>query len=257
MHPRAKKAMMGTLVACFMCQTYLVYSDGDTDVQLEGEALRGAEVWHEEGCQTCHQLYGFGGFLGPDLTNSASNLGAGFDERLAFVLESGPGQMPAFELEEGDAAALGAFLRAMDETGVGVARAARPERGGSEFERAVAASFDRDTPEGVRRGFEAFRARPCQACHRPFTDVPSGPPDLSKATERVARDELLEVLREGRSPSMPVPQPPLSGDESQDLLMFLDWLGDHRSTLTSWKPEEDAPTIELSELPWWEYEGAP
>ncbi|MCH7870146.1 MAG: c-type cytochrome, partial [Planctomycetes bacterium] len=32
-------------------------------------AKSGLAIWRENNCQACHQIYGYGGFLGPDLTN--------------------------------------------------------------------------------------------------------------------------------------------------------------------------------------------
>ena len=50
----------------------------DTPVRtppLDDLARAGRALWHDHNCQTCHQIYGFGGFLGPDVTNGAQRLG--------------------------------------------------------------------------------------------------------------------------------------------------------------------------------------
>ena len=70
--PTGKVWMLGILALCFVSQTYLVYADPTETRVLEGEELAGRRVWLANNCQACHQLYGFGGFLGPDLTNAAS-----------------------------------------------------------------------------------------------------------------------------------------------------------------------------------------
>ena len=93
--PTAKKIMMAFLVAAFAVQTALVYSDEPTG-PIDEEAIRGRELWHDNGCQVCHQFYGQGGFLGPDLTNAYSSVDT---VRLRSLLTIGSGQMPAIGLD--------------------------------------------------------------------------------------------------------------------------------------------------------------
>ncbi len=80
-----KKVMLTCLVAAFGVQTVLVYTDERQD-PLSDIELRGRALWHENACQVCHQIYGQGGFLGPDLTNVASRLE---DSRLESLLTVG------------------------------------------------------------------------------------------------------------------------------------------------------------------------
>ena len=99
------------LLGAFSFQSWLVYSDptGRIDA-LSPEAAAGRTLWMQNGCQTCHQLHGFGGFLGPDLTNAAQHLTRA---RLDSVLTIGAGQMPAFGFSGSERAALSAFFDAM------------------------------------------------------------------------------------------------------------------------------------------------
>ncbi len=252
MKPGSKKITIAALVACFVAQTYLVYSDETASASLDPQGLRGAELWHSEACQTCHQIYGFGGFLGPDLTNTATELGASFDARLHFVLETGPGQMPEFDLDDEEVAAIGEFLRAMDRTGRGQAHAPVGESRGRPFEVAIEASFDAGTSMSIRRGFETYKSRPCQACHRAFEDVPDGPPDLSLAARRLSSQQLEDVLQHGRAPGMPVPRPAFNTEEREDVKDFFVWLAAERDTLKQWVPSDTAE-FSFEALPWWEY----
>jgi nitric oxide reductase subunit C len=254
MKAQSKKVMMLGLVACFVVQTWLVYSDAPSRVQHDELALEGATLWHEQACQSCHQLHGFGGFLGPDLTNVASDLGASFDDRLVGALDTGPGQMPAYELDAGQVRALAAFLRDLDRGGVGVAHLPASVRGATWFEREAQSAFDENTPASVQRGFEVLRTRPCQGCHRPFADVPGGPPDLSMAAARLSPDELHAVLREGRGQAMPKPLPELADDERADLVAFLTWLSERRTELDMSEPSGRDMAVALAALPWWEYD---
>ena len=111
--PSTRRTLLAGLVLCFGVQTWLVYSDEPSGVRLEGEELAGAHAWQRHNCQSCHQLYGFGGFLGPDLTNAADRLGPdGLRQRLEQVVTEGAGQMPAFDTSPDERAALVAFLQA-------------------------------------------------------------------------------------------------------------------------------------------------
>lgn len=80
------------------------------------KAASGRLVWQKYNCQSCHQLYGLGGYLGPDLTNviSAKNKGEHFVKGL---IRSGSRQMPGFPLSETEMEALIEFLRSTDESG--------------------------------------------------------------------------------------------------------------------------------------------
>ncbi len=56
--------------------------------------LQGAMVFHERGCQYCHQIHGEGGDWGPDLTNVSSRMGS---EQIAVRIVQGIGNMPAYQ----------------------------------------------------------------------------------------------------------------------------------------------------------------
>ena len=90
MNTGTRKILLVSLVLVFFVQTWFVYSDeaGRATPALSAEAARGRELWHEHNCQSCHQIHGFGGFLGPDLTNATLRL---TDARLEAVLTGGAG----------------------------------------------------------------------------------------------------------------------------------------------------------------------
>jgi nitric oxide reductase subunit C len=75
----------------------------------------GAEVWRSENCIACHAIYGLGGHLGPDLTNTIARLGAA---GAAAKVAAGGGRMPRFALTQEAAANLIAWLAYIDATGV-------------------------------------------------------------------------------------------------------------------------------------------
>lgn len=78
----------------------------------------GRLVWQNYNCENCHQLYGLGGHLGPDLTNEYSKLN--YDEEvLRAFLKGGFSQMPRFNLSAEEEEALIEFLKAVDVSGSG------------------------------------------------------------------------------------------------------------------------------------------
>lgn len=81
---------------------------------LPEPSSRGKRVWQERSCSTCHQLYGLGGFLGPDLTNAMRRLDAAY---VADLLRNGKGEMPALGLSGGEIDVLISFLESVDRSG--------------------------------------------------------------------------------------------------------------------------------------------
>jgi nitric oxide reductase subunit C len=250
MPPAGRRALLAVLVLTFVGQTWLVYGDEGTEVRLEGDALAGSQLWHDGGCQTCHQIYGYGGFIGPDLTNLRGRLGApGMAARLDDVLVTGPGQMPDFGMPPEDRARIGAFLTEMDRTGSGQARLLGGPSG-SVWAQAIQTTLDDSGTAAARRGFAAFEARPCQACHVPLAASPVGAPDLSDVTERLDTAALTEVLRSGRAPTMPAPAPAFTPAELTDVVAWFEWMAAHRAELGA----TEGSSMTWANLPWWEFE---
>jgi nitric oxide reductase subunit C len=76
----------------------------------------GRLVWQKYNCQACHQIYGLGGYLGPDLTNEYSRTGKNENLIKAFIV-NGAKQMPGFKMSEFEMKKLVGFLIACDSTG--------------------------------------------------------------------------------------------------------------------------------------------
>lgn len=81
---------------------------------MSDEARHGQFLFQQHNCVACHQFYGLGGYMGPDLTNVVSNRGSAYAR--AFLM-SGTQRMPNFNLNDAELDALLAFLEFVDTTG--------------------------------------------------------------------------------------------------------------------------------------------
>ena len=93
-----------------------VYTDVPARGKLSPKAMQGQRLWQENNCAACHQFYGLGGYLGPDLTNLASTPGKD-TAYIKAMLKSGIGARPTFDFDPSQEDALVAFLREVDRTG--------------------------------------------------------------------------------------------------------------------------------------------
>ena len=111
-----KKWLYGLLVLSFAVYTGRVYRLPGPRESMDRQALEGKMIWQKKNCTACHQLYGLGGFLGPDLTNVMSSPGRSPEYIRAFVT-GGTATMPSFQLSDDEFESLVAFLRHVDSSG--------------------------------------------------------------------------------------------------------------------------------------------
>ncbi len=83
---------------------------------MSSKAIAGEQVYQDFNCAACHQLYGLGGYLGPDLTNVISLPEKG-PEYVHSIINSGVQAMPKFNLSDKKRNQLVAFLTHVDKTG--------------------------------------------------------------------------------------------------------------------------------------------
>jgi len=104
------------LVVFVITYNIIVYTSATnkTSFLINDKALLGEGIWQENNCAACHQFYGLGGYLGPDLTNIISNKGR--DYAKAFF-NSGIKSMPKFNFTDDEKDALASFLEHVDSTG--------------------------------------------------------------------------------------------------------------------------------------------
>lgn len=117
------------LICCFTLYNANIYMGKENygRVRLSENGLKGEQLWLENNCNSCHQLYGLGGYLGPDLTNVASTKSP---EIIKIFLVSGVKSMPVFSFSEQEKDYLVQFLKEVNETGYYPNKGAKIEKTG-------------------------------------------------------------------------------------------------------------------------------
>ena len=114
-----------TVIFIILCALFIIYSLNIYLIPLninkvvnydKKKANDGKIIWQNYNCQNCHQLYGLGGYLGPDLTNVYSNPAKG-EKVIRALITSGVKQMPKFNINEEGISSLIEFLKSVDATG--------------------------------------------------------------------------------------------------------------------------------------------
>jgi nitric oxide reductase subunit C len=249
-HLGLRKLLMALLLASFAGQSALVYFD-DTADKLPGLSelgVKGRRIWHDHNCGVCHQVYGFGGFLGPDLTNAAQRLPR---SRYEEVLTLGTAQMPAFHFTSQQISAVEQFLIELDRTGIGVARQAPPIGSRSLLAALDAHAVQSPPPDAARRGMATFQ-KYCTACHVPLQATPLGfntAPDLSSVVSRLDDAAIRTTIVQGRPAKGMMSWPMLDAAAVDDVIAFFHWLGRERNTIAA----RVAGLGTAQPLPWWEF----
>lgn len=75
----------------------------------------GKQLYQQKNCQACHQLYGLGGYLGPELTTAYSDKNSG-ERFIRAMLKAGGNRMPDFHFTASEIDALTAYLKYVDAT---------------------------------------------------------------------------------------------------------------------------------------------
>lgn len=126
-HKMIKQDRMKITIFLFLFIAYIVYSiiiytKGTKEVVSVSnsemtEISRGKLLFQQYNCTACHQLYGLGGYLGPELTTAYSDKNRG-ESLMRSFLKNGGAQMPDFHLREKDINALISFLKYVDKTAI-------------------------------------------------------------------------------------------------------------------------------------------
>jgi len=110
-----KLIVAALLVVTFLGYSlYLYLSLPVKSTPITEETRNGKTAWQQYNCSACHQVYGLGGYLGPDLTNTYSLRGPAY---IKAFLQSGTATMPDFHLSREEMDALIAYLQNIDRSG--------------------------------------------------------------------------------------------------------------------------------------------
>ncbi len=238
-----RTSLYALAVSCYFAFGVLVYRDNPSGNQAAFYALSesgqaGLSIWRRNNCHVCHQLYGFGGYLGPDLTHLAARVD---NESFAQILRGGVGPMPHFELPEADVAHLFQFLTEINQSGQGhLAVDGRYPTWSEVFDRLRTAG----RTAGQTTGIELFESRQCGQCHQPLRLGKLAAPDLSLTWVRETRLSMQTSLVHGRG-NMPFYG--FSHAQLDELVEFLKHLHQTR--------QHFQPVIEQRPpLPWFNYQ---
>jgi len=118
------KVIIAVILAIgFVCYTGYIYSAlPGRHKMVTAKEDAGKALWQKHNCTACHQIYGLGGFLGPDLTNVYSQKGEGY---IRAFLGNGNLTMPAYDLSEEEILAFLSYLKHVDESGISDPRSFR------------------------------------------------------------------------------------------------------------------------------------
>ena len=109
------------LFGAFLLYSLFVYTDG-TRIgipAMNASAIRGKQLFQQHNCAACHQVYGLGGYLGPELTTVMSQKGKG-EVYVRAILKAGTARMPDFRLTDAETADLAEYLRHIDQTATAI-----------------------------------------------------------------------------------------------------------------------------------------
>ncbi len=111
-----------SLFAAYLVYSIIVYTMG-TEKNIVVSATEqiqiknGSHLFQKYNCTACHQLYGLGGFLGPELTTAYSDPARGELFMTAF-LKGGGQRMPNFHFKDEEIRSLIQFLKYVDTTAI-------------------------------------------------------------------------------------------------------------------------------------------
>jgi nitric oxide reductase subunit C len=111
-----------SLFVAYLLYSIIVYTKGtEKNIAVsEQEQLNiknGSLLFQQYNCTACHQLYGLGGYLGPELTTAYSDPGRG-ELYMKVFLKAGGRRMPNYHFKEEEINALISFLKYVDASAI-------------------------------------------------------------------------------------------------------------------------------------------
>lgn len=110
-----KGKIIWLMVIIFLSYTAFLYASLPSESGIISTSVySGKQIWQKNNCGSCHQVYGLGGYLGPDLTNVYSTKG---ETVIRSLVQYGTSVMPSFKLGEKDLNDLVMYLKSVDASG--------------------------------------------------------------------------------------------------------------------------------------------
>ena len=112
---KRKMIVLVLFVAAYLIYSFTLYTSLPVKQCLvDKRAGNGMLVWQKYNCNACHQLYGLGGYLGPDLTNVYSKRSEAF---IKAFLKNGTTTMPNFNINDYEMNCLLKYFNTIDNSG--------------------------------------------------------------------------------------------------------------------------------------------
>ena len=108
--------VFGGLFISYVLYSLLVYTEGtENKIAVTPDVQQGKLLYQKYNCASCHQLYGLGGYLGPELTTAWSDPHRG-EAFMRTFLQGGGRRMPNFKFSEKEINAILRYLQYVDAT---------------------------------------------------------------------------------------------------------------------------------------------
>lgn len=105
-----KLIVIALLLSFYTAYSFWVYKQGtENGAVMTTDAIKGKALWQVYNCQNCHQIFGLGGYMGPDLTTVTTDVRRGEAYTKAMILNGG-NRMPNFHFNDTEAEQLTAWL---------------------------------------------------------------------------------------------------------------------------------------------------
>ncbi len=238
-----RKLLIFLLICALATQSMLFYFalSNYNMFSLTSEAECGHKIWLKSNCQSCHQIYGFGGFIGPDLTNSIERL---TKDQIKQILTLGSKQMPAFNFNINEQKSLIAYLKHLNTTGK-----SKPKVKQSQSFIEYLKGLNMPDVKNIHVGFNIIMRKKCFYCHLPSKDSIKAP-NLINVTIRLTKKEFFKILKYG-NPLKGMPIFNFTTKESQYIYEYLQWLN---GCSPVFQDKSIFKISTLAEIPWFEYE---
>jgi nitric oxide reductase subunit C len=115
-----KVHLLCVLIISYACYSLVVYTKGTAGTftptaETQQAVSLGKQLYQQYNCSACHQVYGLGGYLGPELTTAYSDKNRG-EAYMRAMLQVGGSRMPNFHFTTQQIDALIAYLKYVDTT---------------------------------------------------------------------------------------------------------------------------------------------